>query len=85
MSPLVAEFAPDFPDHELVHYRNQVLGFECLVAIPKDKIAAAAAAKRPPPFWRNGEVMEVRPPTVGAAAGVVPELMPKRSDGERGA
>jgi hypothetical protein len=55
----VQEFEADFPDDELVLYRNEVLDVECLIAIPKAKLAERAA-QGVEPFWRHGETMHVR-------------------------
>ena len=67
-APLAVEFAPDFPDHELIVYRNSVAridgwpdGFECLIAVPKAKLRELKSEGGQPPFWRHGEVMNVRP------------------------
>lgn len=73
VAALIAEYEPDFPDDELVVYRNRVFGFECVIRMRKDKVAAAAAAakekKGPPPFWRHGDVIDVRAALEGAADG----------------
>ena len=71
--PLVAEYEADFPDDELIVYCNTAVpiegwphGFECLIRVPKAKIAAALAAAEKkegaPPLWRHGDVIEVHPP-----------------------
>lgn len=65
IDPLVAEYAEDFPDDELIVARCG--GYELLIAVPKKKlrelVAQAKAENKPwaPPFWRHGEVLEVRP------------------------
>lgn len=57
-----ADFEADYPDHEIIVYRNHVFrsdalpnGFECLILIPRANIAPDRK-----PFWRHGEVMDVR-------------------------
>lgn len=49
-------------------YRNRVAridgwpdGFECLIAVPKAKLRKLKSDGGRPPFWRHGEVMNVRP------------------------
>jgi hypothetical protein len=70
-----AESDGEYPDHELIVYRNTAVpiegwpkGFECLIAVPKAKLRALRDAGGKPPFWRNGEVMHVRPARVSDAA-----------------
>jgi hypothetical protein len=57
-----ADFEADFPDHEIIVYRNRAVrsevfphGFECLILIPRTRITSENR-----PFWRHGEVMEVQ-------------------------
>lgn len=73
VAALVAEYAPDFPGDELVVYRNRVFGFECVIRLPKEKVAAALKAAKekngPPPLWRHGDVIDVRPAREGADSG----------------
>lgn len=68
MDRLVQEFEQDFPDHELVARRSDVAGFECLIAIPKAKIAERAKEGKEP-FWRHGETIHVKPHTPEASDG----------------
>lgn len=56
---LVQEFEQDFPDDELVVYRNEITQVECLIAIPKAKLAERAKAGKVP-FWRHGETIHVK-------------------------
>lgn len=60
IDPLAEEFAPDFPEFELIVYRNFVAGVECLIVVPKAKLRELKSNGGRPPFWRHGEVMEVR-------------------------
>lgn len=65
----VAELEADFPDDELVVYRNHVFGFEALIAMPKAKIAEQAK-RGIAPLWRHGDTITVRPAREGEDAGV---------------
>lgn len=58
--PVVQAFEIDFPDDELVVYRNEVTNVECLIAMPKAKVNAVIAGGGKPPYWRHGEVIHVK-------------------------
>lgn len=60
IDPAVEEFSADFPEHELIVYRNRAFGIECLIAVPKAKLRKLKEDGKQPPFWRHGQVMEVR-------------------------
>jgi hypothetical protein len=59
MSPLVREFEQDFPDDELVHYRNDVLAVECLIAIPRIRLTERMREVKVP-LWRHGGTIHVQ-------------------------
>lgn len=70
-----ADYKAQYPDHELIVYRNTAVpiegwpnGFTCLIAVPKAKIAEVMDKGGKEPFWRHGDVMEVttRKPDVEA-------------------
>lgn len=62
---LVAAFEAEFPDEELIAVRDRVRGIEFLIGIPRALLAERAAKRLPPPFWRHGEVVDIRPAPVG--------------------
>lgn len=72
------EFIADFPDHEVFVYRNHTLrsegfpnGIECLITIPKSKIAGHWLYAR---ATANQRVIEVR---TASGRGVTPIIPPK--------
>lgn len=56
----VQEFEADFPDDELVVYRNDVLNVECLIAIPRAKLTERMK-QGIEPLWRHGSTIHVKP------------------------
>lgn len=56
---IVQEFEADFPDDELVLYRNDVMGIECLIAIPRAKLTERMREGKIP-LWRHGATIHVQ-------------------------
>lgn len=54
----VQEFEQDFPDDELVLYRNDVLELECLIAMPRAKLTERMREGKVP-LWRHGSTIHV--------------------------